>query len=277
MRKQAGKVQNFVLRGGTDMVHPLFDITGKKAIVTGGTRGLGRGMAEGLMEAGAEVAIIGTSDKVFEVAKEFQEKGFACHGVKADLSDREQCGACFDECMKLLGDLDILVTAHGIQRRHPSNEFPDDDWNAVIDTNLNSVFWLSRAAANVMKPKGYGKIIMIASMCSWFGGKTVPAYAAAKGGVAQLAKAFSNDLLQYGININAIAPGYMDTEMNVALTDPKNPKFTQQRYDELTQRIPAHRWGTGDDMKGCCIFLASHASDYLGGAIIPVDGGYLVM
>ena len=99
----------------------------------------------------------------------------------------------------------------------------------------------------------------------------------AKGGVMQLCKAFSNDLLQYGINVNAIAPGYMDTEMNVALTDPKNPKFTQQRYDELTQRIPAHRWGTPDDMKGCCIFLASHASDYLGGAIIPVDGGYLVM
>ena len=118
---------------------------------------------------------------------------------------------------------------------------------------------------------------MIASMCSWFGGKTVPAYSAAKGGVMQLCKAFSNDLLQYGINVNAIAPGYMDTEMNVALTDPKNPKFTQQRYDELTQRIPAHRWGTPDDMKGCCIFLASHASDYLGGAIIPVDRGYPVM
>lgn len=260
------------------MVHTLFDITDKKAIVTGGTRGLGKGMAEGLMEAGAEVVIIGTSDKVFDVAKEFTDKGFRCHGVKGDLSDRDQCQRAFEQSVDLLGgDLDVLVTAHGIQRRHPSNEFPDDDWNAVIDTNLNSVFWLSRAAANIFKPKGYGKIIMIASMCSFFGGKTVPAYAAAKGGVAQLAKAFSNDLLQYGINVNAIAPGYMDTEMNVALTDPKNPKFTQQRYDELTQRIPAHRWGTGEDMKGTCIFLASHASDYLGGAVIPVDGGYLVM
>lgn len=259
------------------MVNALFDITGKKAIVTGGTRGLGKGMAEGLMESGAEVAIIGTSDKVFEVADEFRSKGYQCHGVKADLSDRQQCQTGFDTCMELLGDLDILVAAHGIQRRHPSNEFPDDDWNAVIDTNLNSVFWLSRAAANVMIPKKYGKIILIASMCSFFGGKTIPAYSAAKGGVAQLTKAFSNDLMQYGININAIAPGYMDTEMNVALTDPKNPRFTQQRYDELTQRIPAHRWGTSDDMKGTCIFLASHASDYLGGAIIPVDGGYLVM
>ena len=259
------------------MIHQLFDITGKKAIVTGGTRGLGLGMAEGLMEAGAEVVIVGTGGRVYDVAGAFGDKGYRCHGVKADLADRTECGNCFDRSVELLGGLDILVTAHGIQRRHPANEFPDDDWNAVIDTNLNSVFWLSRAAANIMKPKGYGKIILIASMCSWFGGKTVAAYAAAKGGVAQLTKSFSNDLFQYGINVNAIAPGYMDTEMNAALTDPKHPKFTQERYDELTQRIPARRWGTGQDMKGCCIFLASHASDYLGGAVIPVDGGYLVM
>ncbi len=256
----------------------LFDIRGKKAIVTGGSRGLGKGMAEGLMEAGAEVCIVGTSNKVYSVAEEFCNKGYACHGVRADLSDREQCEKGFNECLKHFGgDLDILVVSHGIQRRHPSNEFPDDDWNAVIDTNLNSVFWLARAASNVFIPKHYGKIILIASMVSFFGGKTVPAYAAAKGGVAQLTKAFSNDLFQYGININAIAPGYMDTEMNVALTDPSNPGFTKQRYEELTQRIPAHRWGTGRDMKGPCVFLASHASDYLGGAIIPVDGGYLVM
>lgn len=256
----------------------LFDIKGKKAIVTGGTRGLGKGMAEGLVEAGAEVCIIGASDKAFEAADDFCRKGYACYGVKADLADRVQCEKGFQECLEHFGgDLDILVVSHGIQRRHPANEFPDNDWNAVIDTNLNSVFWLARAAANIFKPKRYGKIILIASMVSFFGGKTVPAYAAAKGGVAQLTKAFSNDLFQYGININAIAPGYMATEMNTALTDPKDPKFTQQRYDELTQRIPAHRWGTGEDMKGPCIFLASHASDYLGGAIIPVDGGYLVM
>ena len=256
----------------------LFDIRGKKAIVTGGTRGLGKGMAEGLMEAGAEVCIIGTSEKVYKVAAEFRASGFACHGVQADLSEREACGRAFCECLEKLGnDLDILVVAHGIQRRHPANEFPDDDWNDVIDTNLNSVFWLARDAANVFKPKGYGKIILTASMISFFGGKTIAAYAAAKGGVAQLTKAFSNDLFQYGINVNALAQGYMDTEMNAALKDPTHPRFTQQRYDELTQGIPAHRWGTGDDMKGPCLFLASHASDYLGGAIIPVDGGYLVM
>ena len=132
----------------------LFDISGKKAIVTGGTRGLGYGMAEGLMEAGAEVAIVGTSEKVHEVASSFCEKGFLCHGVKADLSKREACEQAFSECLEKLGnDLDILVVSHGIQRRHPANEFPDDDWNDVIDTNLNSVFWLARAASNVFKPK----------------------------------------------------------------------------------------------------------------------------
>ncbi len=256
----------------------LFDIRGKKAIVTGGTRGLGKGMAEGLMEAGAEVCIVGTGDSVFSVAASYQAAGFSCTGVRADLSVRAECEAAFRECLeKLGGDLDILVVSHGIQRRHPADEFPDDDWEDVINTNLNSVFWLARAAAGVFKPKGYGKIILIASMISFFGGKTIAAYAAAKGGVAQLTKAFSNDLFRYGINVNALAPGYMDTEMNAALKDPGHPRFTQRRYDELTQRIPAQRWGTGADMKGPCIFLASHASDYLGGAIIPVDGGYLVM
>ena len=122
-----------------------------------------------------------------------------------------------------------------------------------------------------------GKIVNVASMLSFQGGIRVPSYTASKSGVMGLTRLLACEWAQFNINVNAIAPGYMDTEMNVALTDPKNPKFTQQRYDELTQRIPAHRWGTPDDMKGCCIFLASHASDYLGGAIIPVDGGYLVM
>ena len=250
----------------------LFDIQGKKAIVTGGTRGLGYGMAEGLMEAGAEVCIVGTSDKVYDVAKEFCDRGFKCHGVKANLSVRENTFKCFDDCMEALGnDLDILVTAHGIQRRHSAEVFPENEWNEVIEVNLNSVFFLCQKAANVMLKKGYGKIVTIASMVSWFGGQTVPAYTAAKGGVTQLTKELSNDWIARGINVNAIAPGYMATEMNAALLDKTNP-----RYQPITERIPAHRWGTGDDMKGAVIFLSSHASDYLGGAIIPGDGGYLV-
>ena len=167
--------------------------------------------------------------------------------------------------------MDILVTAHGIQRRHSAEVFPENEWDEVINVNLNSVFFLCQKAANVMLKKGYGKIITIASMVSWFGGQTVPAYTAAKGGVTQLTKELSNDWIDRGINVNSIAPGYMATEMNAALLDKNNP-----RYQQITDRIPAHRWGTGDDMKGAVIFLASHASDYLGGAIIPVDGGYLV-
>lgn len=250
----------------------LFDVSGRKAIVTGGTRGLGYGMAEGLMEAGAEVCIVGSNEKVYDVAKQFQDRGFKCHGVQADLSVRSEVFRCFDDCLKELGgDLDILVTAHGIQRRHSAEVFPEKDWDDVINVNLHSVFFLCQKAANVMLKKGYGKIITIASMVSWFGGQTVPAYTAAKGGVTQLTKELSNDWISRGINVNSIAPGYMATEMNAALLDKSNP-----RYQEITNRIPAKRWGTGDDMKGTCIFLASHASDYLGGAIIPVDGGYLV-
>ena len=249
----------------------LFDIKGKKAIVTGGTRGLGRGMAEGLLEAGCEVVIVGSSDTVFQVADDFKSKGYTCSGVKADLGQRDQVYTCFNSCMEILGDLDILVNAHGIQRRHAPEEFPVSDWDDVLSVNLSSVFLLCQEAGKVMLPKGYGKIINVASMISFFGGQTIPAYAAAKGGVAQLTKALSNDWAGRGINVNAIAPGYMDTDMNAALLDPSNP-----RYQQITDRIPAHRWGTPEDMKGACIFLASHASDYLGGAVIPVDGGYLV-
>ena len=250
----------------------LFDITGKKALVTGGTRGLGYGMAEGLMEAGCEVAIAGTSGKVFDVAKNFCDRGFKCYGVKGNFEKREEVYKVFQEALeKLGGDLDILVTAHGIQRRYSAEVFPVEEWDRVLNVNLNSVFVLCQEAAKVMLKKGYGKIVTISSMVSFFGGQTVPAYTAAKGGVAQMTKEMSNDWISRGININSLAPGYMATEMNSALLDKTNP-----RYQQITDRIPAHRWGTGDDMKGPCLFLCSHASDYLGGAIIPVDGGYLV-
>ena len=229
-------------------------------------------MAEGLLEEGCEVVIVGSSEGVHRVAEEFHSRGFACHGVQADLGSREQTLACFRSCMELLGgDLDILVNAHGIQRRHEPEEFPLSDWDDVISVNLSSVFVLCQEAGRVMLPKGRGKIINIASMISFFGGQTIPAYAASKGGVAQLTKALSNDWAGKGIQINAIAPGYMATDMNTALMDPANP-----RYQQITDRIPAHRWGTSDDMKGICVFLASPASDYITGAVIPVDGGYLV-
>ncbi|MDD3346564.1 SDR family NAD(P)-dependent oxidoreductase [Oscillibacter sp.] len=254
------------------MMENLFDVSGKKVIVTGGTRGLGLGMAEGFMKAGSKVVIVGTSEKVYEVAKAMQEKGYDCQGVKGDLAQREETYRVFHECVeKLGGDLDVLVNAHGIQRRHSAEEFPLNEWDDVLSVNLDAVFILCQEAGKIMLKKGYGKIINIASMISFFGGQTIPAYAAAKGGVMQLTKELSNDWAGRGVNVNAIAPGYMATEMNAALLDPSNP-----RYEIITGRIPAGRWGTGEDMQGTALFLASHASDYLCGAVIPVDGGYLV-
>lgn len=251
----------------------LFDIKGHKAIVTGGTRGLGHSMAEGLMEAGASAVIFGTSAKVEDVAAAFRARGFDCRGLKVNLGDAREREAGFHKAVELLGGLDIIINAAGIQRRYPCEEFPAEEWNEVIEVNLNAPFVLSQLAARefLKKEVPYGKIVNIASMLSFFGGYTVSAYAASKGGVAQFSKAMCNELAGRGITVNCIAPGYMDTEMNTALTDPENP-----RCREITNRIPAGRWGKGQDMKGTAIFLSSHASDYVNGAVIPVDGGYLV-
>ena len=249
------------------------DLTGKKAIVTGGAQGLSRGMAEGLMEAGAQVCIIDVNPKVENTVLEMKEKGFSCCSVIADLGKKESLEQGFEEALKLLdGHLDILVNGAGVQRRHYSEVFPYEDWEFILNINLNAVFMLCQMAGRqFLAQKSRGKIINIASMLSFFGGYTVPAYAASKGGVMQLTKALCNEWAGKGINVNALAPGYMDTEMNTALTDPSNPRFK-----EITDRIPAGVWGTPEDMKGPCVFLASSASDYLNGAVIPVDGGYLV-
>lgn len=250
----------------------LFDVRGKRAIVTGGTRGLGYSMAEGVMEAGCTVAIVGSSDRVFDAAEAFRGRGFDCHGVKADLSRRQEVYAGFNACMeKLGGELDILVNSHGATFRCAAEDYPVEEWDRVMNVNINSVFILCQEAAKVMLPKGYGKIINIASMLSFYGGQNVPAYAASKGAIAQMTKEMNNDWMGRGIRVNAIAPGWMATDMNAALTDPSNPRFEQ-----ISIRIPAGRWGNGDDLKGACLFLASPASDYVGGVILPVDGGYLV-
>lgn len=247
-----------------------FTIKGKKAIVTGGSRGLGKGVVEAFLAYGAEVVIISHSDKTADIAAEYRDKGLVCYGVACDLANRADRKRGFDEAVALLGgDLDILVNAAGIQRRHKSEEFPLEDWDDVLEVNLTATFDLCQRAANIMLPKGYGKIINFASLLSFFGGFTVPAYAASKGGVAQLTKAFANEWASRGININAIAPGYMATDMNTALL------ANEGRNKEITARIPAQRWGTGEDMAGISLFLASKASDYVNGTVITVDGGYL--
>jgi len=247
-----------------------FNIAGKKAIVTGGSRGLGRGIAEGLMYSGVEVVLFATTSKIEEIAKEYTDRGFICKGIAVDIGDQNQREIAFNGAIDLLGGrLDILVNAAGVQRRHKSEEFPLEDWNLVINVNLTAVFSLCQLAAKEMIKQKSGKIINVASMLSFFGGYTVPAYAASKGGVAQLTKAFSNEWASYGINVNAIAPGYMDTDMNAALINDERRNF------EILARIPAKRWGKPDDIAGVVLFLASPAADYLNGAIIPVDGGYL--
>lgn len=250
----------------------LFDLTGKNAIVTGGNRGLGKGMAEALSEAGAKVAIWASSESVHTAADDLCNKGGSAFGIQVNLGDREAVNKAFKETLdKFKGHLDILVNDAGVQRRNPCEDFTFEDWDTVININLNAVFQMCQLAGRQMlKQGGGGKIINLASMLSFFGGFTVPAYAASKGGVAQLTKAFCNEWASKGICVNAIAPGYMDTDMNVRLVEDK------KRNAEITARIPIQRWGTPEDVKGVTVFLASKASDYINGAIIPVDGGYLV-
>jgi 2-deoxy-D-gluconate 3-dehydrogenase len=247
-----------------------FSLSGKKAIIVGGAGDLGVAMVEAIVEAGAEAVIIDLDEKAFDICKKMSQKGYSVTAVKADVSDRSQIKSSFETALGILGGrVDILVNSAGIQRRHPSEEFPEKDWDDVISINLDATFFYCQLAANVMIPNGGGKIINIASMMSFFGGITIPAYAASKGGVSQLTKALSNDWAAKGITINAIAPGYMDTQLNVALIN--NPV----RNAEALNRIPMKRWGKGADLKGITVFLSSEASDYISGTVIPVDGGYL--
>ncbi len=248
-----------------------FSVEGKCCIVTGGAQGLSRGMAEALLENGAKVVLIDIQkEKLQAVVQEYQELGYQAYGVCGNLADREDLDRMFEEAIQLLGgSLDVLIPAAGIQRRYLPEEFPMQDWDLVLNINLNHVFIMCQKALKVMlTQKTGGKIINIASMVSWFGGTTVPAYTASKGAVTQLTKSLAVDCAGRNININAVAPGYMDTEMCA--------NMSTERKDETTKRIPAGRWGTPDDLKGPILFLASGASDYLNGAIIPVDGAYLV-
>lgn len=247
----------------------MFDISGKKAIVTGGSRGLGRGMAEGLKDAGAEVVVMGTNDSIYETADQLSTGLNKIYGVKADLSHRTQTQRAFSEAMKILGDIDILVNNAGIQIRNKCEDFLSEDWDKVLEVNLTATFIMTQLAGRKMLAKGKGKIINIASMLSFSGGYTVPAYAASKGGVAQLTKAFANEWASKGINVNAIAPGYMDTDNTAAI------KEDEVRNEQILARIPAGRWGCSDDMKGTLIYLASDASDYVHGSVLLVDGGWM--
>lgn len=247
----------------------LFDLTGKKAIVTGAAAGLGKGISEGLHEAGAEVVLVDISQDVLQTAEEIGKSGPPTKAIISDLGNREVLNKSFDEAQEHLGRVDILVNSAGIQRRHKCEDFPMGDWDAVLEINLTAGFQLCQLAGREMLKNGYGKIINIASMQSFNGGLTIPAYAASKGAIAQLTKSLSNEWAAKNVNVNAIAPGYMATDLNVALIG--NP----DREPEIMGRVPIGRWGQPDDIKGAAIFLASAASDFINGIVLPVDGGYL--
>jgi 2-dehydro-3-deoxy-D-gluconate 5-dehydrogenase len=249
-------------------VNGPFDLTGRVAAVTGANTGIGRGIAEALAAAGADVACIGRSDPG-ETLEGIRAMGRRGHWVKADLGSKPDHAAIVGEVVAKLGGLHVLVNNAGIIRRNNAIDFTEDDWDAVLDVNLKAVFFLSQAAARHMIPAGGGKIINIASMLSFQGGIRVPSYTASKSGVAGLTRLLANEWAGSGINVNAIAPGYFATNNTAAL------QADVKRNAEILGRIPAGRWGEPKDLGGAAVFLASRASDYVQGIILPVDGGWL--
>lgn len=247
----------------------LFSLKGKNALVTGSGQGLGAGMAIAFAQAGANVTLHNYDKVLDSTIEEVKKTGvkFICRS--GDVCDKAIGRMLVDDTVKEFGSIDILVNNAGIIRRAPAVDYSEEDWKAVIDINLSSVFRLTQHAGRHMLAKGYGKIINIASLLTFQGGIMVPAYAAAKGGVGQLTKAFANEWAPRGVNVNAIAPGYFATDNTEALQN--NPERARQILD----RIPAGRWGDPEDLAGAAVFLASAASDYIHGQILVVDGGWL--
>ena len=251
------------------MILDKFRLNGKVAIVTGSARGLGRAMAEGLAEAGADIALVDILDTK-DTQKQIEKLGRRCVTIKADLSSKACVEEIVNTTVEKLGAIDILVNNAGIIRRAPFVEFSEKDWDDVMNINIRTLFFLSQAVAKVFIRQGRGgKIINTASLLSFQGGILVPSYAASKSAVAGLTKLMANELAGQNINVNAIAPGYMATDNTAAL------RQDAARSKAILDRIPAGKWGSPDDLKGIVVFLASEAASYLQGSIIPVDGGWL--
>ena len=246
-----------------------FNLDGQIALVTGASFGLGRAMAAGLAEAGADVAGISRdSANLAEVGSEVESCGRRFLGLECDVGDRAQLRAAIDEAHAWQSKLDILVNNAGIIHRAAIAEHPEEDWDRVLDVNLDAVWFGSQQAGRHMLSQGGGKIITTASVLTFSGGILVPGYAASKGAVGQLTKAMANEWAAHNINVNAIAPGYMVTRNTSAL------RADEDRSQAILERIPAGRWGEPEDLKGATIFLASSASDYVSGHILVVDGGW---
>ncbi|MEZ4884025.1 MAG: 2-dehydro-3-deoxy-D-gluconate 5-dehydrogenase KduD [Chitinophagales bacterium] len=247
-----------------------FSLNNKIALITGASRGLGQALAIALANAGATVICSssrsgGTDDTIQKII----DKGGAAFGIAADLSDRGAVKNLLETAFEKYGRIDILVNNGGTIARYPATDFPLEEWDRVIEVNLTASFYLSQLAGKKMIEQGSGKIINIASMLSYSGGITVPAYTASKHGVAGITKALANEWAQYNLQINAIAPGYFRTDNTQKLQD------DPIRSESIQNRIPANRWGNPEDLGGALVFLASSASDYVNGTIINVDGGWM--
>jgi 2-dehydro-3-deoxy-D-gluconate 5-dehydrogenase len=248
-----------------------FRLDGSTALVTGCRRGIGRGIAVALAEAGAD--LVGVSRSLepsgSDIEREVLRRGRKFKGYMCDFANRQALDAFIKQVLAEVPRIDVLVNCAGAILRKPAAEHPDDYWDAMIEINLNSQFILSREIGRKMLEKRAGKIIFIASLLTFQGGITVPGYSASKGGIGQLTKALANEWAAKGVQVNAIAPGYISTDNTVALrADP-------ERNAAILARIPAGRWGEPEDLQGAAVFLASHASDYVNGTIITVDGGWM--
>lgn len=251
------------------MILDRFKLDGKTALVTGARRGIGKAGAIALAEAGADIVAVSRTGQMDELAKQVTALGRKFRSYACDFSDRKALYTFIAEVLKDVPQIDILVNNAGTILRKPAAEHPDEYWDTVVEVNLNAQFVLTREIGKTMLTRGYGKIIFIASLLSFQGGITVPGYAAAKGGIRTLTMALSNEWAAKGVNVNAIAPGYIATDNTKALReDPKRNKA-------ILERIPAGRWGKPEDIAGMIVFLSSAASDYMNGAIVPVDGGWL--
>lgn len=245
-----------------------FSLAGRTAVVTGGGRGLGAGITTALLTAGADVVVLARRDLPADLVETARTLGRTVELVPADLSAADAVDAAADDILAR-HQVDVLVNNAGVQERHPAAEFPLEAWDRVLDVNLRAVFQLAQRFGGPMLDRGDGAVINLASLLSFQGGLNVPAYAASKGGVAQLTKALANEWAARGVRVNAVAPGYMATEMNEALlADPV-------RLEQLSARIPAGRWGTPEDIGNVVTFLASPAAGYIHGQVLAVDGGWM--
>jgi 2-deoxy-D-gluconate 3-dehydrogenase len=252
------------------MILDAFRLDGKTAIVTGAARGLGQGMAIGLAEAGANILGVDVLSPLDETRAAVEEAGSRFAEFKADLSGVDDIDGILAAARSELGGFDILINNAGIIRRHPAHEFPLEEWDAVMNVNLRSLFFLTQAFGKALIEEGRpGKVISLCSMLSFSGGILVAPYTASKSAVAGITRLLGNEWAPYGINVNGIAPGYMATDNTAPI------RADEQRNREILSRVPMDRWGTPEDLRGTVVFLASDASDYITGTIIRVDGGWL--